>query len=1067
MKHTWKKTTAFIMAMALVAGFAPANVGGFLTGGTAIVASAAEQEPADHETITYDGVTYYNTHVDDFTSQRAIMLDFMSAKNPELDGYSMADLWILTACALDSDYSCSSSTANSQMEVLKQALKSTPISGKWNDYYHGNYREAQIGNYKAWVGNLFWEGDEQSGHMECIVSFSRYNGGDYSYDLHIQFKNPRVVALLPSNDEGGKNYVSTQITVPDPNGDSVVENVGKNKSSVPYTFTYEVVNRSESTFSNSTNTTVSAELSATYEVGITTKVGLVEASEKGTFGVKSAFEKSWSESYQQSGSKETKTSTEITLPPYTCLLLKHGKSTTTLKRNYNCPIGLVYDVEFYPVNNNYSGHWFFGGTKANGLDGRADLQKRAINEGYRTDITDREGVKWTTGNKFPNADVKNAIELISSHAPMSTVGATMTESKVSDATSIVVSPISPLWRIEPSISKLDMKIGETSDTKDIKLNGYNSNGGAYYGFNPEYGHWIVVDEDGKEFTNTFDSPVKLTKNALKGLTSFKAVKPGKCYLKYLIDENSYSSSEQIDKSTKNSDLFETAMVEVTVTQIGTDKVYSKQLGDKTVKVRGAFTGTVGYKPEKIEDDGKLEVSFFDDTEMEIEPDDYIWVKQELKGITLDSNGNVQFSKEGTYHVQLRSPDQKTIYSEWIPITAIAAGEPVDEPDEPIPFVDADADSTFEITGGYTGLVGAEPDSIEGGEAQVIYFDDNGVKYGKERLSLTVCDTTGMEINAAHTWEAQETDGITITEDGKVSFNKEGTYHVRVKSGDYYSDWVEITAKPESAEYSAIYFDGTSVNLDPIYNVYGTAITPPADPTMKGYIFKGWSPEFPTTMPADPITLTAQWEIDDSTERVLIKGNVRGAGHLAVSENGDAPVFDEDHPATSLYNNVVKGDTLIYSVKADEGWVFKEWQHKATGEVYSKDATITITADTPLDLVAVFDTEDAVTEHKLTDAEMMQWTAKDYKDKAGTDANVAITGWSDDEYEITITDDDDKVLDTYKINPDTGIGTNEAGEKVNLPQTGMSGAHKALAGLAALMTLTGIALVKKSRKEDED
>ena len=630
----------------------------------------------------------------------------------------------------------------------------------------------------------------------------------------------------------------------------------------------------------------------------------------------------------------------------------------------------------------------------------------------------------------------------------------------------------------------------------------------------------------------------------------------------MIDEKSYSSQERNDRFTKNSDLSNTAMIEVTVTQAGADKVYSKQIGDKTVKVRGAFTGTVGNKPEKIEDDGKLEVSFFDDTEMEIEPDDYIWVKQELKGITLDSNGNVQFSKEGTYHVQLRSPDKKTIYSEWIPITAIAAGEPVDEPDEPIPFVDADADSTFEITGGYTGLVGAEPDSIEGGEAQVIYFDDNGVKYGKERLSLTVCDATGMEINAAHTWEAQETDGITITEDGKVSFTKEGTYHVRVKSGDYYSDWVEITAKPESAEYSAIYFDGTGVNLDPIYNVYGTAITPPADPTMKGYIFKGWSPEFPTTMPADPITLTAQWEIDDSVERILIKGNiqgsgqlavsengeepvfdeahpitslnnntvkgeslifsakpddgwkfiewqdratgevyskdatititadvpldliavfdaedsaerilisgnVRGAGHLAVSENGDAPVFDEDHPATSLYNNVVKGDTLICSAKADEGWVFKEWQHKATGEVYSKDATITITADTPLDLVAVFDTEDAVTEHKLTDAEMMQWTAKDYKDKTGTDANVAITGWSDDEYEITITDDDDKVLDTYKINPDTGIGTNEAGEEVNLPQTGMSGAHKALAGLAALMTLTGIALVKKSRKKEKN
>ncbi len=60
-----------------------------------------------------------------------------------------------------------------------------------------------------------------------------------------------------------------------------------------------------------------------------------------------------------------------------------------------------------------------------------------------------------------------------------------------------------------------------------------------------------------------------------------------------------------------------------------------------------------------------------------------------------------------------------------------------------------------------------------------------------------------------------------------------------------------------------------------------------------------------------------------------------------------------------------------------------------------------------------------------------------------------------------------MLDTYTVNPDTGIGTNVDGKEVNLPQTGMSGVHKTIAGLAALMTFTGVALVKKSRREDED
>jgi LPXTG-motif cell wall-anchored protein len=70
-------------------------------------------------------------------------------------------------------------------------------------------------------------------------------------------------------------------------------------------------------------------------------------------------------------------------------------------------------------------------------------------------------------------------------------------------------------------------------------------------------------------------------------------------------------------------------------------------------------------------------------------------------------------------------------------------------------------------------------------------------------------------------------------------------------------------------------------------------------------------------------------------------------------------------------------------------------------------------------------------------------------------------------DVLLKDANGKIVDTYKVDPKTGKGTNEAGKKVDLPQTGMSGAHKALAGMAALMTLTGAALIKKSKKEDEE
>ena len=45
MKNTFRKVTAGLLALALVAGYAPANVGGFLTGGTVIAASAETEYP--------------------------------------------------------------------------------------------------------------------------------------------------------------------------------------------------------------------------------------------------------------------------------------------------------------------------------------------------------------------------------------------------------------------------------------------------------------------------------------------------------------------------------------------------------------------------------------------------------------------------------------------------------------------------------------------------------------------------------------------------------------------------------------------------------------------------------------------------------------------------------------------------------------------------------------------------------------------------------------------------------------------------------------------------------------
>ena len=68
---TWKRVAAGVLSLALVAGMMPANVGGFLTGGTAIVAHADDAVPTDtiqlyrdSDTVADDGTsrTYQGTY---------------------------------------------------------------------------------------------------------------------------------------------------------------------------------------------------------------------------------------------------------------------------------------------------------------------------------------------------------------------------------------------------------------------------------------------------------------------------------------------------------------------------------------------------------------------------------------------------------------------------------------------------------------------------------------------------------------------------------------------------------------------------------------------------------------------------------------------------------------------------------------------------------------------------------------------------------------------------------------------------------------------------------------------
>jgi len=82
--------------------------------------------------------------------------------------------------------------------------------------------------------------------------------------------------------------------------------------------------------------------------------------------------------------------------------------------------------------------------------------------------------------------------------------------------------------------------------------------------------------------------------------------------------------------------------------------------------------------------------------------------------------------------------------------------------------------------------------------------------------------------------------------------------------EYWAKWeinqYTITVKPENGKADI------TITQD-----YGTNITAPADPTREGYTFMGWDQEIPKTMPAENITLKAQWKDSEKPTGEIVIG----------------------------------------------------------------------------------------------------------------------------------------------------------------------------------------------------
>ena len=128
----------------------------------------------------------------------------------------------------------------------------------------------------------------------------------------------------------------------------------------------------------------------------------------------------------------------------------------------------------------------------------------------------------------------------------------------------------------------------------------------------------------------------------------------------------------------------------------------------------------------------------------------------------------------------------------------------------------------------------------------------------------------------------------------------------------------VKAQWEINQYAITFDTNGGSEIAPITQDYGTKITTPADPTRKGYTFKGWDKEIPKTMPAENMTVKAQWEINQYT--------------ITFDTNGGSEIA----PITQDYGTAI-------TAPADptrKGYTFKGWDKEIPKTMPAENITIT-------------------------------------------------------------------------------------------------------------------------------
>ena len=151
------------------------------------------------------------------------------------------------------------------------------------------------------------------------------------------------------------------------------------------------------------------------------------------------------------------------------------------------------------------------------------------------------------------------------------------------------------------------------------------------------------------------------------------------------------------------------------------------------------------------------------------------------------------------------------------------------------------------------------------------------------------------------------------------------------ASDKVTDNITLYAKWAANTYTITFDTAGGSEIAPITQDYGTVITAPEAPTREGHTFIGWDTEIPTTMPAENMTVTAQWEINQYT----ITFDTNGGSEIApITQDYGTAITAPANPTREGYT-FIGWDTEIPTTMPAENITLKaKWKdiEKPTGEI---------------------------------------------------------------------------------------------------------------------------------------